>query len=957
MSQSTTAIKAIDTQSIHRITSGQVVIDLQTAVKELVENSLDAGATSIEVRFKEYGVESIEIIDNGSGIASGDYEAVALKHHTSKLESFEDLSSVMTFGFRGEALSSLCALCDSVTVCTATSTEAPIGTVLEFDRAGKLVSKSGKVARQPGTTVAVTGLFKPLPVRRKELERNAKREFGKALNLLNAYALVPCAKENKGVRLTCSNTIKGRKTVQLRTDGTPSSRSSLSALWGPKALENIVDLDLEFDVEAEKSVLRRQGVLDKGASRSIRVRVSGLTSKFVVGGGRSGTDRQFFFVNGRPCLPSKVQKAFNEVYRTFNATQSPFVVADFIVPTDSLDINVSPDKRTVFIHSENSLIQALKTALEEKFSSSRATYDLSTQITAKPASPSEAPSNRKPLFLEEDAQEDDPVVAITPKTVVEPQDEGFGEPALLKQSPTSLASPADDDDVHVVIPEDSEAPLDAPNAAVPPDPPMSPTATQMRIDHPIHSPPPEPSPRPSSKPRPVFPPARSSHSSTSRAPTSTRRDKGVQMVLSTQNTSWNLRRSAADSDSDRPRKKQKRSEGSSRSVVPSTSQQGLLKTLAEFARTGSQVTFGKTAEEREEEGVSSDDLDEEERENLGSGASNDDEDDLESDVHDETMLNVSLVSEPDIVEEDDEADVLAEDMMSVCEDAPATSPSHTPGPPDFLLDTSLSQVDASEGAEGVDATSISSPGTPSSQEVVRTVDEDGISMRFNLDGITASWQSLGERLTALRAAPAVVERMSEEQAVLTRDAGLKSTEEDGKASEVLSRVLDKADFLTMQVVGQFNKGFVITRLRKDSDGNLDHPKEHRGLSVIDDLFIVDQHAADEKYNFERLQATTRIEAQKLYRPLPLELTAADELVAVENMDVLRENGFEVAVSADESVDGGRHLSLVAQPISKNTVFDMKDLEELIHLMHDQPRGSDGQMLQSSKYVRYASVPV
>ncbi len=134
-----------------------------------------------------------------------------------------------TFGFRGEALSSLCALAESVSVTTATAAEAPVGTVIEFERTGKAKGKKGKAARQVrqvetpltqrtdvgsacrqrGTTVTVSGLFKPLPVRRKELERNAKREFGKALSLLHAYALVPCAKENKGVRLSVTNQTAG----------------------------------------------------------------------------------------------------------------------------------------------------------------------------------------------------------------------------------------------------------------------------------------------------------------------------------------------------------------------------------------------------------------------------------------------------------------------------------------------------------------------------------------------------------------------------------------------------------------------------------------------------------------------------------------------------------------------------------------------------------------------------
>lgn len=100
--------------------------------------------------------------------------------------------------------------------------------------------------------MTLKGLFHPLPVRRKELERNIKREFAKALGLLNAYALLPCAVE-PGVRLTVSNQPdKGAKSQLLNTQGAPSMRASVTALWGPKALDNIVDLDLKIEVERER---------------------------------------------------------------------------------------------------------------------------------------------------------------------------------------------------------------------------------------------------------------------------------------------------------------------------------------------------------------------------------------------------------------------------------------------------------------------------------------------------------------------------------------------------------------------------------------------------------------------------------------------------------------------------------------------------------------------------------
>ena len=103
-------VQAIDKRSVHQICSGQVVVTLATAVKELVENSLDAGATMVEVRLKNWGSECLEVVDNGSGVLPENFAALALKHHTSKLNVFSDLVGVETFGFRGEALSSLCAL-------------------------------------------------------------------------------------------------------------------------------------------------------------------------------------------------------------------------------------------------------------------------------------------------------------------------------------------------------------------------------------------------------------------------------------------------------------------------------------------------------------------------------------------------------------------------------------------------------------------------------------------------------------------------------------------------------------------------------------------------------------------------------------------------------------------------------------------------------------------------------
>lgn len=126
-------IRAIERSAVAKICSGQVVVDLPTAVKELVENALDAGATHIEIKLKEWGVESIEVSDNGSGVAPKDYQGLTLKYHTSKISGFGDIWSVQSFGFRGEALSSLCEISGKFEVTTRTQDQST-GTRLTYDR-------------------------------------------------------------------------------------------------------------------------------------------------------------------------------------------------------------------------------------------------------------------------------------------------------------------------------------------------------------------------------------------------------------------------------------------------------------------------------------------------------------------------------------------------------------------------------------------------------------------------------------------------------------------------------------------------------------------------------------------------------------------------------------------------------------------------------------------------------
>ncbi|KAI8855282.1 hypothetical protein BC829DRAFT_4331 [Chytridium lagenaria] len=334
-------IRAIDKTSVHRICSGQVILDLATAVKEIVENSLDAGATMVDVRMKEMGLEGFEVSDNGSGINPENYDSVALKHYTSKISRFEDLTTVTSFGFRGEALSSLCAT-GILTIITATEDQSPMGMKLEYDSFGKLAS-STPFAREKGTTVSIKGLFETLPVRHREFKKNIKKEFRKCIEVLQAYALI-----SEGVRIHVSNqSSKGDKVKHISTSGSATLKENFSSIFGVKSLQPLMEFNFNLDFDEDDDI-------------SSSIQGQGLISKPMSNCGKSTSERQYIFVNKRPCDMPKLVKVINEVYRSYNMHQYPVVVWNMNLRPDQYDVNVTPDKRTLFLHNEKSLFEQIR---------------------------------------------------------------------------------------------------------------------------------------------------------------------------------------------------------------------------------------------------------------------------------------------------------------------------------------------------------------------------------------------------------------------------------------------------------------------------------------------------------------------------------------------------------------------------------------------------------------------
>ncbi|ETI30638.1 hypothetical protein, variant 1 [Phytophthora nicotianae P1569] len=388
----TSTLHVLDRRDVQRICSGQSVVDLATAVKELVENALDAGATQIEVKLKEFGRDAFEVGDNGAGVTPENYASLARKHYTSKISSFEDIETVASFGFRGEALSSICELAASFTVCTRTKNEA-VGMLLEYDASGTLV-KETKKARPVGTTVTVEELFKPLAVRYKDFKRNIKKHYAKLLKVLQAYA-VSCA----NVKI-CVFNITGKNAnrhVVLATQAHQTMGENIANVFGTKFFRTLLRVDFELKGSGKSEKDEKNDASDEGdsdgeqKSSAVEIednlsgqerKVEGYVSKVGAGVGRSDNDRQFFFINGRPFDLPKMAKTLNEVWRQFEMKQKPACVLNFLLPLGDYDVNVTPDKRETFVKHEAEIIDAFKTGLNKLYEPSRGTFTVQPLMTA-----------------------------------------------------------------------------------------------------------------------------------------------------------------------------------------------------------------------------------------------------------------------------------------------------------------------------------------------------------------------------------------------------------------------------------------------------------------------------------------------------------------------------------------------------------------------------------------------
>lgn len=359
-------IKAISDSDIHSITSGQVITDVNSIIKELLENSIDASSRNIEITLKDYCLNGIEIKDDGHGISENDFDTLCLKHYTSKITKFDDINTnLMNLGFRGEALNSICFISKTV-IMTCTNDEEGMGHELHYNHNGDLI-KQDIIPMDKGTNIVIDDIFKNLPVRRMNFEKNYRKSiFNKCIKLIQDYCII-----NYDINIKVWNVVDNKRKLVLSNIGQKSLKKdeemnlqkllkNCSNIFGSSKMKGVNEIKLDFTMPSKKSFVKEHNF--EGGE----VTIEGLISQKSFGFGKtSKTDNQYIFINKRPLDYPKISNIINEEYKKYNHLQYPFFVMNFNIPVTILDLNVTPDKRTVFVHNEHAFLEMLRECLAE----------------------------------------------------------------------------------------------------------------------------------------------------------------------------------------------------------------------------------------------------------------------------------------------------------------------------------------------------------------------------------------------------------------------------------------------------------------------------------------------------------------------------------------------------------------------------------------------------------------
>ncbi|GAQ44255.1 DNA mismatch repair protein [Aspergillus tubingensis] len=401
-------IKALDPDVVNKIAAGEIIVAPMHALKELIENAVDAGSTSIEILVKDGGLKLLQITDNGHGIDRDDLPILCERFTTSKLKQFEDLSSIGTYGFRGEALASISHIAH-LTVTTKTAGSSCAWRAHYSD--GKLVPpKPGQsaapkaTAGRGGTQITVEDLFYNVPTRRRAF-RSASEEYAKILDVVGRYS-VHCS----GVAFSCRK--HGDSGVSVSTPAAANTIDRIRQIHGSAVANELV----EFNVEDDKLGFRSSGFATNANYHVKRTTI-------------------LLFINHRSVESTAIKRAVEQTYSSFLPKGGhPFAYIDLEIEPQRVDVNVHPTKREVNFLNEDEIIECICNEIRSKLAQVDSSRTFLTQ-TLLPGVTTMEPANR-------DAEGSTDTVPKTPSTTKKPYEHNLVRTDSKVRKITSMLTPA-----------------------------------------------------------------------------------------------------------------------------------------------------------------------------------------------------------------------------------------------------------------------------------------------------------------------------------------------------------------------------------------------------------------------------------------------------------------------------------------------------------------------------------
>ena len=321
-------IVLLDDNTINQIAAGEVIERPASVVKELMENSIDAGATAINVEIKNGGVSYIRITDNGKGIASDDMEIAFERHATSKIRKVEDLNTVKSMGFRGEALASVASI--SKIELSSKTADSEMGYKIQIE-GGNLISKE-ETGCPKGTTITIKDLFFNTPVRYKFL----KKDFTEAGYIEDAVTRIALVHPEIAIKL-----VNMGKTI-IQTPGNGENKTTIYSIYGKEIAENILNVDYEYE----------------------DMKITGVIGKPIIS--RSNRSNQLFFVNKRYVKDKILTSAAENAYKgLITIGKFGFLILNIDMNPEKIDVNVHPAKLEVRFEEESKVFKAIYHAIKD----------------------------------------------------------------------------------------------------------------------------------------------------------------------------------------------------------------------------------------------------------------------------------------------------------------------------------------------------------------------------------------------------------------------------------------------------------------------------------------------------------------------------------------------------------------------------------------------------------------